>query len=100
MVLCEADQFLPGSFRFHDPLFEEEFTEARLVPRLKGGVSETLEGLLSVIVLFGRPRGIRPPVFGNEVLEVLLRVVEGFWDIDIVLLEPGLQLFRVPFGVF
>lgn len=55
---------------------------------------------MSVAVLFVGPCGIRPPVLGHEVLEVLLRVVESFWDIDIVLLEPGLELFRIPFGVF
>lgn len=100
VVLCEADQLLLGAFRFHDPLFGEEIAEARLVPRLKGRVLEVLEGLLSVVVLFVGPRGVRPPVFGHEILEVLLRVVEGFRDIDLMLLEPGLQLFRIPFGVF
>ena len=100
MTLCEANQLLLGAFRFYDPLVEKEFTEARLVPRLKGGVFEALEGLLSIAILFVRPSGIRPPVLGNEVLEVLLRVVEGFWNIDLVLLEPSLQLFCVPFSVF
>jgi len=100
VVLGEEDQLLPGSFWLHDPLFEEELAEARLVPRLKGGVLEVLEGLLSVVVLFVSPCGVRPPVLGHEVLEVLLRVVEAFWDIDVMLLEPGLQLFRIPLGVF
>lgn len=100
MVFGEEDQLLPGSFRFHNPLFKKELAETRLVPRLKGGVLEVLERLLSVVVLFVSPRGIRPPVLGDEVLELLLRVVEGVWDIDFVLLEPGLQLFLVPLGVF
>ena len=100
VVHCEADQLLLGSFRCYDPLFEKEFAEARLVPRLKGSVPEILEGFLSAIVLFVSPRAIRPPVLGHEFLEVLLRVVQCSWDIDLVLLEPGLQLFRIPFGVF
>lgn len=100
VILREADQLLPGSFRFHDALFEKELAEARLVPGVEGGVPEVLEGLLSVVILFVGPRCIRPPVLGYEVLEVLLRVVEGFRDIDLVLFEPGLQLLRVPLGVF
>jgi len=100
VVLGEEDQLLPGSFWFDDPLFEKELAEARLVPRLKGGVLEVLEGLLSIVVLFVSPRGVRPPVLGHDVLEVLLRVVETFWNINVMLLEPGLQLFLVPLGVF
>ena len=90
VVLGEEDQLFPRSFRLHDPLFEKEFTEAGFVPGLKGGVLEVLERLLSVVVLFATPRGVGPPVLRHEVLEVLLRVIEGFWDVYLVLLEPGL----------
>jgi hypothetical protein len=90
MAFGEEDQLLPGSFRLHNPLFEKELAETGLVPRLEGGVLEVLEGFLSVVVLFVAPRGIRPPVLGHKVLEVLLRVVEGFRDIDLVLFKPGL----------
>lgn len=90
VVLGEEDQLLPGSFRFYDPLLEKEFTEARFVPGLEGGFLDVLEGLLSVAVLFVSPGGVRPPVLCHEVLKVFLRVVEGFWDINLVLLEPGL----------
>lgn len=70
MVLGEEDQLFSRSFRFYDPLFEKELAEAGFVPGLKGGVLEVLEGLLSVVVLFVSPRGVRPPVLGHEVLEV------------------------------
>ena len=70
MVLGEEDQLLPGSLRFHDPLFEKELAETRLVPRFEGGVLEVLEGLLSVGVLIVSPGGVRPPVLRHEVLEI------------------------------
>jgi hypothetical protein len=55
---------------------------------------------LSVIVLLVCPRGVGPPVLGYEVLELLLRVGVRFWNIDLVLLEPALQLLRIPVRIF
>jgi len=100
MVLGKEDQLLLRSFRFHNPLLKKEFAKARLVPRLKGGILKILEGLLSGVVSFVSPRGVRPPIFSDEVLEVFLRVIVGFRDIDLVLFEPGSELLRAPIGVF
>lgn len=100
MVLGEEDELLPGTFRLHNALFKKELTEARLVPGLKGGIFQVLERLLSVVVLFVSPCGVGPPILGHEALKVFLRVVIGFWDVDLVLLEPVLKLFRIPLDIF
>src|ERR1700753_3101749 len=100
MVLGEEDQLLPGSLRFYNSLFEEELPETRLVPRFKGGVPQVLERSLSAVVLFVRPSGVRPPVLGYEIPKVFFGAVVGFRNIDLVFLEPALQLFCIPLGVF